>query len=271
MKKKVCDKCSREITACNYKQHNSVCKGEQQEGKVRGEWRLANGKYKCPYCGVEKVKKGIYTHVWRIHGEGVNFNSNLNYVKGTRVAWNKGLTKQTDERVKRHEEQCRLSVKVKKQLGTWRKVKPIWSEEVRRNLSIRQSLHNTGGRCKWFEVAGKRVQGTWERDLAVKFEEFGLKWSKPKVNKEVFLYKVEGKERAYTPDFYLEELDLFFEVKGYWWGNDKEKMQLVLKQNLELRERLKLVMKSEFNELIQVKTRDELISVLGRCGHIALV
>lgn len=33
-----------------------------------------------------------------------------------------------------------------------------------------------------------------------------------------------------TPDFYLPEFDMFIEIKGYWWGNDKEKMICVMKQ-----------------------------------------
>ncbi len=51
-------------------------------------------KKKCPHCGKEFSKMGIGTHIWRMHGKGKNFNSNTGYVKGTRVAWNKGLTKE---------------------------------------------------------------------------------------------------------------------------------------------------------------------------------
>lgn len=38
---------------------------------------------------------GIGIHIWRAHGEGVNFTAN----NKNRVAWNKGKTKDTDERV----------------------------------------------------------------------------------------------------------------------------------------------------------------------------
>lgn len=61
-------------------------------------------KYICPECGKEFSKKGIGSHYWRNHTEkGREFVSNCNreYIKGTRVAWNKGLTKETDERVKK--------------------------------------------------------------------------------------------------------------------------------------------------------------------------
>lgn len=49
----------------------------------------------CPYCGKEYTNKGIGTHIWRNHGSGINFKSN----NENRVAWNKGLTKLTDERI----------------------------------------------------------------------------------------------------------------------------------------------------------------------------
>lgn len=94
-------------------------------------------------------------------------------------------------------------------------------------LSKRQSENNSGGRSKWFTVADKKVQGTWERDLALVFEELQIKWIRPKC----WLYKMNGKQRRYSPDFYLPDYDLYLELKGYWWGNDREKMDAVLEQH----------------------------------------
>ena len=53
----------------------------------------------CDICGKEFSIKGIGTHKWRVHGEGKNFNPNIGYIKGTRTAWNKGLTKETNSSV----------------------------------------------------------------------------------------------------------------------------------------------------------------------------
>ena len=60
-------------------------------------------KYICPHCGKEYSKNGIGTHIWRNHTEeGQKFNPNTGtYDRTGRVAWNKGLTKETDERVKK--------------------------------------------------------------------------------------------------------------------------------------------------------------------------
>lgn len=53
----------------------------------------------CDICGKEFSIMGIGTHKWRVHGEGKNFNPNIGYIKGTRTAWNKGLTKETNSSV----------------------------------------------------------------------------------------------------------------------------------------------------------------------------
>lgn len=61
---------------------------------------MHNEKIKCQYCDKEFSINGIGTHIWRKHGKGVNHNPNKGFEDGTRNSWNKGLTKETDERVK---------------------------------------------------------------------------------------------------------------------------------------------------------------------------
>lgn len=115
------------------------------------------------------------------------------------------------------------------------------------SISKKASARGGGGRCKWFKVAGQSVQGTWERNLALLFELLEIKWEKPKTNRYTFSYEMDGKTRSYTPDFFLPELDLFVETKGFWWGNDKEKMKAVFKSNPEIR--LALVEKDSYLKL----------------------
>lgn len=43
--------------------------------------------------------------------------------------------------------------------------------------------------------------------------------------------KSDGSIHRYNPDFYLPELDLYIEVKGYFSEKDKLKTKLVLEQN----------------------------------------
>lgn len=103
------------------------------------------------------------------------------------------------------------------------------TEETKRKISHKLSINNKGGRSKWYDVAGQKVQGTWERNIALRFEELGIEWKKLKTNRDTMEYLMDGKVRCYTPDFYLPVQNLFLEVKGYWWGRDREKMDIVLK------------------------------------------
>lgn len=93
-------------------------------------------KYICPECGREYSKNGIGSHYWRNHTEeGQKFDPNCNreYIKGARVAWNKGLTKETDERVRKYglttSERYRNHINIPPSLG-----KPH-SEETKRKIS----------------------------------------------------------------------------------------------------------------------------------------
>lgn len=52
------------------------------------------------------------------------------------------------------------------------------------------------------------------------FGKIGIKWNR---NKNRFSYIYENKERFYTPDFYIESIDAYVEVKGYETEKDKSK------------------------------------------------
>lgn len=122
------------------------------------------------------------------------------------------------------------------------------SEETKRKISEKLSINNKGGRAKWYMVAGQNVQGTWERDIATKFEQLSIQWIKLKTNKDTLKYEMNGKIRSYTPDFYLPDYDMYVEVKGFWWGNDKEKMMIVLQTYPD--KNIAIVEKEEYQEIM---------------------
>lgn len=120
--------------------------------------------------------------------------------------------------------------------------------DARKRLSIEQSTKNRGGKSKWYNVAGQLVQGTWERDLALKMEELSIKWTKLKTGKDVWPYVIEGTLKHYTPDFYLPEFDVYLDPKGFWWGNDKQKIEAVKAQHTD--KKLIIVEKELYNKLL---------------------
>lgn len=139
--------------------------------------------------------------------------------------------------------------------------KPVFTEEFKKSVSIRQSLNNTGGRCKWFDVDGQKVQGTWERDLALHMSKLGIVWKKIKLKTDVMWYKINGQTKAYTPDFYLPEYSLKLEIKGYWWGNDKEKMNIISKLYPN---QITIIEKDIFFKLLETKTKEEFIGFIAK-------
>lgn len=137
------------------------------------------------------------------------------------------------------------------------------TKESREKMSKTTSGNNHGGKCKWYEVDGQKLQGTWERDLAIKLKELKIKWIKVKPNNisESFYYESDIKH-FYTPDFYLPRYDFYLEIKGYWWGSDKHKMDLVFKQNPNLKNRLYIIEKEKFGSLLLAKNKTEFLNLL---------
>jgi hypothetical protein len=75
------------------------------------------------------------------------------------------------------------------------------------------------GRTKQIIVDGIKLQGQWEVDFYLWAKANGLE---PKRPDQAFKYEWNG-ERWYHPDFYIESLDLYVEVKGYETDRDRAK------------------------------------------------
>lgn len=119
----------------------------------------------------------------------------------------------------------------------------VMGQDARRRLSERMSQHNPGGKSKWYEVSGKKVQGTWERNFALYCNENNIAWDRCKPWK----YVLDGKIKSYTPDFYLPAFDLYVEIKGRWWGNDRAKMDAVIEQHPD--KKILIIEKQEYSKL----------------------
>ena len=119
----------------------------------------------------------------------------------------------------------------------------VMGKDARQRLSERMSQHNPGGKSKWFEVNGKKVQGTWERTFAIYCNENNIVWDRCKPWK----YVLDGKTKSYTPDFYLPAFGLYVELKGRWWGNDRAKMDAVIEQHPD--KKIFIIEKEQYNDL----------------------
>lgn len=75
----------------------------------------------------------------------------------------------------------------------------------------------------WYNVTGIKVQGTWERDFAIRLNELSIKWTR-----KTLMF---NGHRRYTPDFYLPDYNVYVEIKGFERDRDIYKMLLVLECN----------------------------------------
>lgn len=106
--------------------------------KVLDEWKVDINLYKCPYCDKRFSKRGIVSHIWRSHGEGINHSF---------PAWNKGLTKETDKRVKSISEKVKIAHK-EGRLNSWNPRKDIpLSKNHKKNVSIGMKKAHEEGRA----------------------------------------------------------------------------------------------------------------------------
>jgi hypothetical protein len=78
------------------------------------------------------------------------------------------------------------------------------------------------GKGQWVECSVGRiwVRSSWELATVKYLDKQGLAWNyEPKA----FKFKLNELEVTYTPDFYIEELGIYIEVKGYWREDAKAK------------------------------------------------
>jgi hypothetical protein len=169
------------------------------------------------------TRQSVNSHYWRTHTpSGVSHKGGT---KPGKIPWNVGKTKLTDARVKKNADAISCTLRRKVEEGTF--IASIPGKEYLEKLSIEQTLKNRGGKCKWYKVSGQSVQGTWEKNVAEELIKNNIVWERVKTKNHIFQYILNGKLKRYTPDFYLPQYNLYLEIKGYWWGRDKEKMEAV--------------------------------------------
>lgn len=194
----------------------------------------------CVVCRKELAgERALKSHCTQMHS-GDKDTSKRGKPTGI-PAWNRGLTKDTDSRVAQYANSNRG--KPGKFTGR------SHTDDTKLKISKKLSINNKGGRAKWYTVAGQRVQGTWERDIAYKLEELCIEWYKLKTNKHTLQYVMDNKIRSYTPDFFLPAYDIYLEVKGFWWGRDKEKMELVQQAHPQVR--ICIIEKEQFDSIMR--------------------
>lgn len=90
---------------------------------------------------------------------------------------------------------------------------------------------------KWYFYKGINYQGTFEFKFCLWLENKNIKFDCHK-NIKPIKYIKDNVELNYYPDFYLNDFKTFIEIKGFFYENDKVKMELVKKCNPNLKIRI---------------------------------
>jgi rubredoxin len=220
MKKIKCEICGFEIQAANLRRHIASCKGL---GPVRQRPKDPTLGYVCSVCGKvfnPEEKQAYCGH--KSHCGKSLVARNISEDGRKRQGWSRGLTKETDSRIKKYAE----SLKGKTHLGH------PHTQESRDKMSLSRCkyIQRSGGNVPYYDVqCGDqivKVQGSWERRIAEKLNSMGIRWERRVIRFD--------KIRRYTPDFFLIDLGVFLEVKGLLKKNDIDKMSKALKDNPEI-------------------------------------
>jgi very-short-patch-repair endonuclease len=142
-----CKKCELEISKSNYSRHLNSCNGLKKEKLT-----------KCPYCNKELHNtKPNENHN---HIKWCNKNPNrINYINDLSIAresiinkgWNRGLTKETDKRVKKSGET--LSKNIKNGITVSSFKNKHHREESKRNISLKlKQSHKNGSHPGWKHI-----------------------------------------------------------------------------------------------------------------------
>lgn len=214
---KTCNKCNKKISSSNFTKHFNKCNGIKEEKlKIDPSWLQESGKYKCPYCSNEYLFYGILTHIYRIHTEkGRNqkvYKDAFKVYYKNNNSWRKGLTKDTNDSIKRSSLKLSEINKKKAELGQtgiqlyMKNNKEAWLNGCSKGGGLRS---NSGrGQKGWYK--GYYYQSSWELAYIVYCIDHFIQIKR---NTKGFLYVYKEKEYLYYPDFILNEE--YIEIKGY--------------------------------------------------------
>lgn len=98
------------------------------------------------------------------------------------------------------------------------------SVETKQKMSLSRIAYlERSPHLKWTLVQGIKVQGLWEQQVAETLSLQGIYFTRPRL--------IYSEYRTYTPDFYLNDLAIYIEVKGWFRECDRLKYKQVLRDN----------------------------------------
>ena len=227
-----CLTCKKEFQNNNYQNHI-----DSKSCKINKIEKISDSRV-CPFCGREfNTILGTRQHEVRC---SLNPNHRPKIMPKGRAAWNKGQTKDTNDKIA----QQGNTLKYRIESGVVKKTARLWTDDEKAKQSIRMSeiaatsesysgRYNRGSVKEVMCRNGFKVLGSWEELFVNYCLDNNIRIEQPSTP---FSYTYEDKERMYYPDFYLPVLDCYVEIKGY--ESDKDKAKWHYLQNVHQRKLL---------------------------------
>lgn len=228
--KTICPECGREISNSNIAKH---LKAHETNPNLylSPRFALTHDGLTCQFCNKECKNRNSLCNHERLCILNPNHQTNHGFDKfnakrkaGYITSWNKGLTAETDERVRRNGESLHNYYVANPSL----KRKPL-SENHKAKISatinnkvVEGTWHASLARNMHYTYNGVDLHGTWELKYAEWLDLNNIAWRRPS---ESFAYIFEGTEHKYTPDFYLIDSNTYIEIKGYKTYKDQAKWE----------------------------------------------
>lgn len=180
------------------------------------------GKIVCEFCGKEFKPLGYAPH--KSKHLGIKYSSQIN-------PWNKGLTKETDDRIQKYVDTQKKNGSSKKRyqsLKSWIENNP---EDYHNSSSRGGGYREKSGRSKGSyteDSYGNKVwlQSSYELICSSILDSLKIRWLRPKPIR----YTLSDKSRLYYPDFYLPDYNIYLDPKNdHRIDMDKEKIEVLKK------------------------------------------
>lgn len=220
-----CEICGQEISKSNYSKHLRRHQNHPETFNCQANF-VDEQTLHCIFCDKQwNTRKGLIQHQIycksnpnRKQHTNEKYGAIAGFNNKGRVAWNKGLTAETDARVQKSVN----TYKTNKQLGKHKDTsgsnnsmnKPGAKEKL--SISMRQVYSEqkpkVSGRSKHGWYKGIWCDSTWELAFVVYALDHNINFIR---NTKGFTYTWLDSSHTYYPDFYLPDEDTYIEIKGY--------------------------------------------------------
>ena len=205
---KECTYCGRKISLSNYSRHLHSCKNKEH----KRIYTLDHDDLFCKFCKKEyENKRSLVAHECRCRLNPNRYIQERNGpLPGTVVPWNKGKTKETDERILKGVNTFNKNEKLGLHTNKPKHISKEHIEKIKRSgFGGYTGKHSV-------EYKGVKLDSSYELKVAKELDDNGVIWEQPK--RKLFKYYeygcLENDYHYYTPDFYLPNYNIYLDPKN---------------------------------------------------------